>query len=256
MARQARKCRSGRAGPAAAAGSLEADVAATLRVLTWNLFHGRSLPPAGRSLHEDYAAAIAGWEWDVALLQEVPPWWPPALAERAGAQERTVLTSRNWLPALQRALAERLPDVMRSWGGGANAILSRRGIEEHRHTTLRRRPERRLAHAVRMADGGWAVNLHATARHRARAAGDLRRARAAALAWSNGAPLVLGGDLNLRDPQVPGLLHVARSGVDHVFCRGWEPVAAAEAPGRGGLSDHAPVAVGLRSATDSAGASV
>src|SRR5215211_259007 len=103
-------------------------VSSTLRVVTWNLFHGRSLPPAGRSLRDDFAAVLAGWEWDVALLQEVPPWWSPILAMRAGAQERTVLTSRNWLTPLQRALAERLPDLMKSWGGGANAILSRRGI--------------------------------------------------------------------------------------------------------------------------------
>src|SRR6185369_6435905 len=50
-----------------------------VRVLTWNLFHGRSVPPSGRSLTSAFAAALAGWEWDVALLQEVPPWFPPLL---------------------------------------------------------------------------------------------------------------------------------------------------------------------------------
>jgi endonuclease/exonuclease/phosphatase family metal-dependent hydrolase len=228
-------------------------VISNLRVLTWNLFHGRSLPPAGRSLRDDFAALLAGWEWDVALLQEVPPWWSAALAARAGAQERTVLTSRNWLAPLQRALAERLPDVMKSWGGGANAILSRRGIDEHRRTTLRRWPERRVAHAVRIADGTWAVNLHATAHRPARAAADLRQARAAALEWSRGAPLVLGGDLNLRDPEVAGLVHAARGKVDHVFSRGWEPAGDGESLPRGGLSDHAPVAVDLRRPGTAAG---
>jgi endonuclease/exonuclease/phosphatase family metal-dependent hydrolase len=218
----------------------------TLRVVTWNLFHGRSLPPAGRSLRDDFAAALAGWEWDVALLQEVPPWWPADLAACAGAQERTVLTSRNLVGALQRALAERFPDVMKSWGGGANAILARRGIDEHRHTTLRRWPERRVAHAVRLADGTWAANLHATAHRPAWAAADLRRARAAALEWSDGAPLVLGGDLNLREPDVPGFVHAARGTVDHIFCRGWQPVGDSESPGRGRLSDHPPIAVDLR----------
>ena len=51
-------------------------------VLTWNLFHGRSVPDAPRALLADFAAQLAAWEWDVALLQEVPPWWPPALGPR------------------------------------------------------------------------------------------------------------------------------------------------------------------------------
>ena len=55
-----------------------------MRVLTWNLFHGRAVPPAGRDLRGEFAAALAGWDWDVALLQEVPPWWPPR-ARRAPA---------------------------------------------------------------------------------------------------------------------------------------------------------------------------
>src|SRR4051794_29868807 len=92
-------------------------------VLTWNLFHGRAVPPAGRDLLADFSAMLAGWEWDVALLQEVPPWWPPELGRASGAHARTALTSRNLLPALQRTLAERWPDVIKSWGGGANAIL-------------------------------------------------------------------------------------------------------------------------------------
>lgn len=221
-------------------------MSAGLRVVTWNLFHGRSRPPAARSLREEFAATLAGWEWDVALLQEVPPWWPPGLAAHARAEQRTVLTSRNWLAPVQRALAERLPDVVKSWGGGANAILSRRGIQDHRHATLRRWPERRVVHAVRLADGSWAANLHATAHSSARAAVDLWRARAAALEWSGTAPLILGGDLNLREPRVPGFVQVAGVTVDHVFCRGWEPVGGGEALPRGRLSDHAPVAVDLR----------
>ena len=55
------------------------------RVLTWNLKHGRAVPSAGHDLFDEFAAAIAGWEWDVALLQEVPPWWPAPLAARCGA---------------------------------------------------------------------------------------------------------------------------------------------------------------------------
>jgi endonuclease/exonuclease/phosphatase family metal-dependent hydrolase len=218
----------------------------TLRVLTWNLFHGRSVPPAGRSLRDEFGAALAAWEWDVALLQEVPPWWPGFLAARTRAQQRTALTSRNWLPPLQRWLGDRFPDVMKSFGGGANAILSRTGIADHRTRLLRRCPERRVAHGVRLADGTWAVNLHATVHDPRRATGDITEARAAALEWSGGAPLVVGGDFNLREPRVPGFVHAAGAKVDHVFALGWEPAGPVELPERGRLSDHAPVAVVLR----------
>ncbi|HEY1566301.1 MAG TPA: endonuclease/exonuclease/phosphatase family protein, partial [Solirubrobacteraceae bacterium] len=68
-----------------------------LRVLTWNLFHGRSVPRAGGDLLDAFAAALQDWEWDVALLQEVPPWWTAPLAERLGAEYRQALTSRNAL---------------------------------------------------------------------------------------------------------------------------------------------------------------
>ena len=93
-----------------------------MRVLTWNLFHGRSDPPAGRSLLNEFAATLDAWEWDVALLQEVPPWWPPLLGRACGASARTALTSRNWLLGLRREISARNPDVLKAWGGGANAI--------------------------------------------------------------------------------------------------------------------------------------
>src|SRR3954454_12248278 len=118
-----------------------------MRVLTWNLFHGRSKPEAPRSLLPDFAARIAGWEWDVALLQEVLPWWPTALGRAAGASARMALTSRNVLPPLQRLIAEPRPHVLKSWSGGANAILVRgQAIREHRIRRLRLWPERRVAH--------------------------------------------------------------------------------------------------------------
>src|SRR5436309_4025067 len=121
-----------------------------MRVLVWNLYHGRAQPPAGRPLLREFSAAIAGWEWDVALLQEVPPWWPPELARAAGAAERTALTSRNFALPLRRFVAERRPDLIKSNGGGSNAILVRgRGIVEHRVCGLRHVPERRVMHAVR-----------------------------------------------------------------------------------------------------------
>src|SRR5947207_10519974 len=131
-----------------------------MRVLTWNLFHGRARPPAGRSLEREFAAALAGWEWDVALLQEVPPWWPARLA----AEHDVALTSRNALLPLRRALAERRPDLMRSGGGSANAILVRapERITARARRRLRLWPERRVVHAVRLEPSGvWVANLHA-----------------------------------------------------------------------------------------------
>ena len=127
-------------------------------VLTWNLFHGRSVPDAPRSLLTEFAPQLAAWEWDVALLQEVPPWWPPVLGRACRASARTALTSRNWLLPVSRRAAERRPDLIKSCGGGANAILVRgEGVREHRVRTLRSWPERRVVHGVRLERGWWVV---------------------------------------------------------------------------------------------------
>src|SRR5918998_886282 len=103
-----------------------------MRLLPWNLYHGRSVPPSGRDLLPEFSAALAGWEWDVALLQEVPPWWPPALGAACEASARTALTSRNLGLPVRRWIARRWPDLIKSNGGGANAILVRAAaIGEH-----------------------------------------------------------------------------------------------------------------------------
>jgi endonuclease/exonuclease/phosphatase (EEP) superfamily protein YafD len=204
--------------------------------------HGRAVPGAGRDLCKQFGDALAGWEWDVALLQEVPPWWPAMLAGRLGATYRTVLTSRNGLLAIRRAIAVRWPDVIKSNGGGANAILVRRDrIVADRAQRLTSRPERRWVHGVRLASGVWVANLHATA-HDTRAAGrDGRAAAAAAIRWSAGDPLVLGGDFNLREPEFDGLTRIAGRDVDHLFVAGLQPVGEAEVLERGALSDHPPL---------------
>lgn len=216
-----------------------------MRVLTWNLFHGRSRPPSGRELLPEFAEAIAGWEWDVALLQEVPPWWPRALAERCGASMRMALTSRNELLGLRRALARRWPDAIKSGGGGCNTILVRgRAITDHHSVRVRRLPERRVAHAVRLADGTWVMNLHAQTRPRERPEADIAQAWAALDAWAGAAPAIFGGDLNIPDPVVPGFAQAAHHGVDHVFVR--EIVERSEQTlDAGSLSDHRPVVAAL-----------
>jgi len=216
-----------------------------VRVLTWNLFHGRSVPPAGRDLLDAFAAALAGWEWDVALLQEVPPWWPARLP---ADDHDVVLTSRNALLPLRRALAQRWPDLVKSHGGGANAILVRGGaIAARAQVRLRCRPERRVAHGVRVGDT-WIVNLHASAHVPARAQADLRLAAAHALRWAGGRPLVLGGDVNLRAPRLDGFAHAGGHGVDHLFARGLAPGGLRRLE-RGGLSDHVPLLATLSPTT-------
>jgi endonuclease/exonuclease/phosphatase family metal-dependent hydrolase len=225
-----------------------------LRILSWNLFHGRSVPAAGRALGNEFSAMLASWAWDVALLQEVPPWWPPMLASVAGADQRTALTSRNSALALRRGVADRWPDLIKSNGGGSNAILSRSSIVEHRALTLRRWPERRVAQLARLGDGTCVVNFHGSARVEL-AEDELERLWERALAWASEAPLILGGDLNLRHPAAPGgVVHLASRDVDHIFAQGADPLS----PGRPldrrlragealpELSDHPPLLASAR----------
>lgn len=228
---------------------------ATLLVLSWNLFHGRSLPPRSHSLLPEFTSKLAEWSWDVALLQEVPPWWPARLARELGVSQRSALTSRNWPLPLRRAVAERSPELLKSNGGGCNAILSRAAIAEHSTLRLRRWPERRVAQLARLDDGTRVVNLHASTRP-ARAEQELGRLWPHVLAWAGSDRLILGGDLNLRRPLAPppAISHLAGSGVDHLFARGLlsdgDPLrvnSAALLDGRRvELSDHAPLLVPLR----------
>jgi endonuclease/exonuclease/phosphatase family metal-dependent hydrolase len=220
--------------------------AVPVRVLTWNLFHGRAVPPAGRDLFDEFAAGLAGWEWDVALLQEVPPWWPPAFGTRLDADQRFVLTSRNFALPIRRGIALRRPDLIKSNGGGANAILVRGDtIVEHRIRRLSIWPERRWVHAVRLDHAGaWMANLHGGGPLR-----DAERAAESALRWAGPLPVVLGGDFNIRQFSLDGFEYAGGHGVDHVFARGFNPAPDdTDIPERRRLSDHAPVRVLLTSA--------
>jgi endonuclease/exonuclease/phosphatase (EEP) superfamily protein YafD len=62
--------------------------------------------------------------------------------------------------------------------------------------------------------------------------------------WAGGAPLVFGGDFNIRDPALAGLDRVASHGVDHVFARGFSARDVHVLDPRP-LSDHLPVVVSL-----------
>ena len=216
-----------------------------MRALTWNLYHGRSPTPTGRSLLNEFAATLAGWEWDVALLQEVPPWWPPHLAAAAGAEQRLVLTSRNFGLPLRREISDRNPDILKSNGGGANAILVRGAISEHREVRLTlvagaalrpRRPARgRLGRQRALVD-----------RRREAGAGATRCARWTPRASGpSGAPLLFGGDVNIRGkPELPGMVRLGGNHVDHLYSDSGQATKV-EVLDRGPLSDHPPVRVTL-----------
>lgn len=217
-----------------------------LRVLTWNLFHGRALPPRDEDLLDAFATRLAGWRWDVALLQEVPPWWPGSLARACDAEARSALTSRNALLPLRRVVAQRHPERLKANGGGCNAILVRGfgGIEAHARRRLCVWPERRVVHAVSVRVGGdnvWFANLHASTGRGARTLGDVGLARATALRWADDAPLVLGGDFNVEQPPMPGFAHAGHSRIDHVYARGLAPVGDCVTLDRCMLSDHTPL---------------
>jgi len=216
-----------------------------MRVLTWNLKHGRAMPSAGHDLFDDFADALATWDWDYGLLQEVPPWWPSSLGTRLAAAQRLVLTSRNALLPARRAIAERWPDAIKSNGGGANAILVRGdAIVEHRVRRLCIWPERRWVHAVRLEQAGiWVANVHCGGPPR-----DACRAGESVLRWAADRPVVFGGDFNIRGLALDGFARAAEHDVDYVFVRDLTAVSDAEVLDRGRLSDHAPAAVTIEPA--------
>ena len=168
--------------------------ACMVRVLTWNLAHGRDHPPderlktwrsrllrisernathiqVNRDLFEEFASLIAGWDWDIALFQEAPPRWAQPLAKRCGADAHRALTARNALAPLRSAFARVNPDLIASNEGGSNLTLVRGGaISERRELELRRSPARRLRRQperrtmafTRLASGICVANLHAS----------------------------------------------------------------------------------------------
>jgi endonuclease/exonuclease/phosphatase family metal-dependent hydrolase len=243
-----------------------------VRALTWNLFHGRDVPvdvDYRHSLHGEFAALLARFEWDVALLQEAPPRWFRELAFRSGAQGRLVKTSRNQLGVVRGWVGERFPDLIKSGEGGSNQILFRRPwiVAEQRNLTLARWPERRRMMWVRLHHPSGATvciaNLHASAHNPARSAQELECAADAALEWSGHEPLLLGGDFNTRPKEQPWIFErlaqrgfsepTAPHAIDHLLARGMRvaeparqlPAERREVPvpdaGRVRLSDHAVV---------------
>lgn len=203
------------------------------------------MPDSPRELLREFAGTLASWEWDVAVLQECPPWWPVPLGRACGAVEEHVLTSRNALHAVRRAVAVRQPGLIRSNGGGCNAILVRRpGVDEHRVARLCWLPERRWVHAVRLSSGEWVANLHCSGPD-VDARRDARRAGAAVDRWAASAAVLLGGDFNVPAPAVPGFALAGGHGVDHFMVRRSRVAGRVSVLDAGRLSDHKPVILDL-----------
>ena len=270
-----------------------------VRALTWNLFHGRDHPPepslhtwrsrllgrtelgrthaqVNRPLLASFAGVVAGWDWQVALLQEAPPRWRRPLARASGAGGATALTSRNFLAPFRAALAERNPDLIASNEGGSNLILARPPfrITATERVTLARRPERRrllLARLESPAARLAVANVHLSVSSTGRGPSEAVVAAGQAVAFAGGDPLLFGGDLNLRPSRERGAfdeLHdrfglappTSAQAIDHLLVRGLVPLEppracpaeAREVAGPAGLrvrlSDHAPVTAsfGLR----------
>ncbi|MEA2391491.1 MAG: hypothetical protein QOK31_1600 [Solirubrobacteraceae bacterium] len=235
-----------------------------LRLVTWNLFHGRDHPPdpelftwrsrilrltergqryaqVNRPLEREFATVLRRLDWDVALLQEVPPRWSRWLPGEMAAQGASALTDRNSLAPL-RTLAARLnPDLIASNEGGSNQTVVRAPwrIDDQRVFTMTERPERRqmLWTRLRSPDGGEVAvaNLHASVRSAAGASDQVIAAAERAVDWAGELPLVFGGDLNhspLHQPEVFAELEqrfglappTAPGAIDHLLMRGLEVV--------------------------------
>jgi endonuclease/exonuclease/phosphatase family metal-dependent hydrolase len=264
-----------------------------LTVLCWNLFHGRDFPPdaelrswrsrllrldesndthvqVNRDLTPEFGTLLASAAWDVAMLQECPPRFAGPLARASGAEYHRVFTSRNELGFWRAFLAKQNPDLMASGEGGSNTTLVRvpgklGGIAERRELEIHAgEPERRAMAFTRTASGVCVANLHATNDRPPLAVADVILAAEAASGWAGDAPLIFGGDLNLRPAENPELFAQLAAdfglaspttgprAIDHVLVRGLKVVEAPtqwpaekrELPLDGKalrLSDHAPV---------------
>ena len=184
--------------------------ATTRRALPAPRIHGRAAELGlGRGAAPGGAAVVAG-----------------AMAARLRRRAAAGCSPRaTALLPLRRAVAVRWPDLIKSNGGGANAILVGDGdIAEQRTQRLCLLPERRQLQAVR-AEGRPLGRQ--PARHRARRRGGTTRGpgrpRRHVLGWAGGAPAVLGGDFNVRAFELPGTGLIGGHDVDYVFAAGLRP---------------------------------
>jgi endonuclease/exonuclease/phosphatase family metal-dependent hydrolase len=224
------------------AGTRSSESAVELRILCWNVFHGRDEPPnpalrdrrrilprtlddgtylqLARALDAEFEQVISAAAWSVCVLQETPPRWAASLARATRAEKFRCLTSRNQFRCITGAIGRRHADLIGAWEGGSNLTLARapwriapgstrclllNTLWERRLHERRRMCFVQLAHAdgSRPAEVGIA-NLHTGHHSQRQTERELMRAAAAASSWAGTAPLVLAGDFNVR-PRVSTL---------------------------------------------------
>jgi endonuclease/exonuclease/phosphatase (EEP) superfamily protein YafD len=236
--------------------------------MTWNLFHGRDWPPEPElqarahkgncrrgprlgkeyeqtnwDLFDEFASVIDSVAWDVALFQEFPPRWSRRMSKACGAGAHRALSGRNWLQPI--------------------TSLAAGGIAERRREVLTWRPELRVMALTRLEAGPCVANLHVSTKPSS-AEAELLAAAERAVAFAGSAPLIFGGDFNVR-PKASEVFErleerfglapsTASDRLSHLLVRGLEVVKHPEAwppeardridPETGKkirLSDHNPV---------------
>ncbi|MBJ7453526.1 MAG: hypothetical protein JHC71_15810, partial [Blastococcus sp.] len=146
----------------------------SIRVITWNLFHGRDgLPGLGatrrstwrhipeddgvhmhlnRKLTDLMAERLASWEPDLCALQEVPTAAIADIALITGMQAVWTTTGPLIGPRrLRDALAARNPDLWRTHEGNANVLLAgpRLGLVEGSRRSVRLNPVMTILRSAR-----------------------------------------------------------------------------------------------------------
>ncbi len=127
-----------------------------LRVLSWSLGHATAR-------WQDLAAALSGWEWDVALLRHLPPRWPVPVATALDAEFRCAPRPGGGGSMLSRLLAVRR-DAEAGARVGTAVILARRDRLVAQWPADPRHSPRVGAHAARLACGIWVGNLASRSR--------------------------------------------------------------------------------------------
>ena len=196
---------------------------ATIRVITWNLFHGRDgLPGLGatprstwlrrpgddgvhvhinRKLTGEMARRIAAWDPDLCALQEVSTAGVREIAEVTGMRAVWTTTGPLIGPArLRDALAALNPDLWRTHEGNANALLVGRRLRlvPGSRRAVRLNPLRAIARDTR--------ELGLTRGELARCLPEPRRLVLARVILPGGGELVAGSTHchNARHPDVVG----------------------------------------------------
>ena len=225
----------------------------SLLVRTWNIAHGRDVPPgpgyghARRKLLEEMCAIMVEDGPDIVMLQEVPVWAGSFLREQTGMGVTLAHSYGAHVPFLHlplplaagAALGKALPDVVRTqFEGQGQALLygpdlllvSVRRVLLNEHRRLRGEP--RIAQLVRLRHRKLGIelavgNVHAD--HKG-AAVQLEKAGYVLERFARGAPMILGGDLNARMHSAGLRALVGRGwvedagevGIDHLLVRGAE----------------------------------